>query len=163
MTAITLRPLLAGLASLAIVVFAACGDGADPVPTATPPASTFGNPPPLDGTVTGIAPEHASTVARSQTTGVTGQFGGICAAVDFTGAMTPQWFHMIIDGTDQVTPELTWFLSSVTEVPDTGRVCYQPEGGLAPGRHTATVLVIDPANLTGPARETVQWGFEVTP
>lgn len=148
----------------ALALGTGCGDGDDqpPPPTATPEAE-FGEAPPLNGTITGVLPSHGAVVTPAETTGQPGQFGGICAAVDFTGEMTPMWFHMIIDGSNQVTPELSWFLASVDVVPDTGRVCYQPEGGLEPGIHTVTVLVLDPENLGSPPDETVEWAFEVRP
>jgi len=158
-----LRAPLLAIIGCAIALSAACGDGPDnPDATATRSAGlAAAATPDLGGNVVAVLPEHGAAVPRAQTTGASGQYGGICASLEFEGNVLPQWVHMMIDGEDQVTNELTWFVETL-ESPDDGRVCYQPDGGLDPGLHTVTILLINPQNLQAPPIERVDWTFEVT-
>jgi len=157
------RFLVTALAALGLIL-AACGDGSDPAPTATATqgAGDFGPAPDLSGHVTGISPEHAQRIAQAQTRTVDpGNPRGVCAEVNFEGLSgAGLWFHMAVDA-EIVTDKLIWIIDS-QENPTRGRVCYDPEGGLEVGSHTAAVSVRDPNNLNAPPREIVAWAFEVT-
>ena len=144
----------------------ACGDGPDPTPTPTPtrdPAA-WGPEPVLGGNVTLVSPEHATSVPRASTA-MAGEATprGVCAEVNFADLpQSGQWFRMAVDG-EEVTAssDVYWFLSAqdATE----GTICYAPQAGLEPGRHTAAVSVQNPTNPAADPRQIVGWEFEVTP
>ncbi len=155
---------------LASLFFAACGDGPDAplvAPTATPTAGGtpgFGPPPVLGGNILVLSPEHAASVPRVATAMV-GQLSprGVCAQVSFEGLpQSGQWFRMAVDG-EEVTAssDVYWFVSS--QEAEGGTICYAPEAGLEPGRHTAALSVTDPMNPAAEARQLVGWAFDVTP
>lgn len=143
----------------------ACGDGPDPAPTATPtrdPAA-WGPDPVLGGNILVVSPEHATSVPRAATAMV-GEVTprGVCAEVNFEGLpQSGQWFRMAVDGQEvTASSDVYWFISSqdATE----GTICYAPQAGLEPGRHTAAVSVQNPTNPAADPRQIVGWEFEVT-
>lgn len=143
----------------------ACGDGPDASPTATPTRdrAAWGPAPVLGGNILVVSPEHATSVTRAATA-MSGQVSprGVCAEVSFEGLpQSGQWFRMAVDG-EEVTAssDVYWFISSqeATE----GTICYAPQAGLEPGRHTAAVSVQNPLNPSAETRQIVGWEFEVT-
>lgn len=173
------------LATTAAALAAACGgddnttvdsynrlsQSPTPARSATPSATgtvdgtttVFGPAPKLGGNVLKINPEHASRVAQATTRAATpDQPKGVCFEADFTGLDgNLQWFRLALDG-EEVTPKLTWAVSSQTS-PKGGRACYPLKDGLTVGMHTAAVSVQNPKNPAEPPRQLVAWGFEVIP
>ena len=89
---------------------------------------------------------------------------GLCAQVNFKdlgGEDTLRWFRMAFDGVE-VTGDLTWIVAPETGDRSGGRVCYAPDLGFAPGKHTAAISVADPNNINVPAKQTIGWAFEVS-
>ncbi len=144
----------------------ACGDGPDagPTPTPTVDPSAWGPEPVLGGNITVVSPAHATSVPRAQTAMV-GEFSprGVCAEVNFEGLpQSGQWFRMAVDGQEvTASSDVYWFLSGqdATE----GTICYAPQAGLEPGRHTAAISVQNPTNPAADPRQIVGWEFEVSP
>jgi hypothetical protein len=167
------RTIVAVICACALVA-AACGDGADPAPTATPAGTAtraaatnqpgdFGPAPRLGDNITKISPPHASRVTQKSTQSPNADRpGGVCAEVNFEGLPeNTQWFRMAI-GQDEVTTQLVWVVPDASE-PKEGKMCYAPEAGLPVGRHTAAISVQDPRDPSQPTKQVVAWEFEVTP
>jgi hypothetical protein len=152
----------------ALLLFAACGDGADTPETPTPEPTvdplSFGEPPVLGGNILEISPAHAEQVTRAATiTRNELDPKGVCVKVSFTGLPTfGQAFRFIIDETEVTAAGDTVWVIATNESPKDGRICYAPEGGIPVGRHTAAIAVQDPNNTTGPYKQIVDWKFEVT-
>ncbi|MBK7329241.1 MAG: hypothetical protein IPI85_09205 [Dehalococcoidia bacterium] len=159
---------------LAVLAFAACGDGPDEAaetpsagsPTATVPADAlqakFGPAPEFGENVVKLSPGYAESVKQLATQTKNPQRpNGICAEVSFAGLPeTGRWFRMAVDGVE-VTAKLVWIVSSNT-TPTGGTMCYAPTEGIAVGVHQAAISVQDPNNITARTRELVAWAFEVT-
>lgn len=153
---------------LCAAFFGACGDGPDEVATGTATATTdpsgFGDPPVLGGNITQVYPEHGTSVPQASTA-MAGQLSprGICAEVNFQDLpQSGQWFRMAVDGVEVTdSPDVYWFVPS--QEPEEGTICYAPEQGLEPGRHTAALSVQDPMNPAAQARQLIGWAFDVTP
>ena len=159
---------------LAVLAFAACGDGPDEAaetpsagsPTATIPADAlqakFGPAPEFGENVVKLSPGYAESVKQLATQTKNPQRpNGICAEVSFAGLPeTGRWFRMAVDGVE-VTAKLVWIVSSNT-TPTGGTMCYAPTEGITVGVHQAAISVQDPNNITARTRELVAWAFEVT-
>lgn len=179
-------PILALCAAAGVAAFAAsCGDdGSTTVDSyrqlsksVTPAASAsasgtaaasgtttqFGPAPKLGGNVIKVQPAHAERIAQPLTRAATpDQPKGLCFEASFSGLDgNIQWFRLVLDG-QEVTPKLTWAVSSATN-PTGGRACYPLKDGIPVGVHTAAVSVQNPNNPNEPPRQLVGWGFEVTP
>jgi hypothetical protein len=166
-------------------VASACGDGADPGPTATPTATGtaqvvqtaepgratitatsnqtgFGPAPTLGGHVNALSPEHGQRIPQAQTRTIDpGNPRGICAEVDFEGL--PEnvlWFRFALDGREYTT-QLVWVVPTDVN-PEEGKMCYAPEEGIPVGMHDAAIVVQDPSDTAAATREVVSWRFEVT-
>lgn len=171
-----LRLLAVAALPCALLAFAACGDGPDPVtPTAAPSSAAtpgasasipadFGPAPKLGGNIDAITPEHGQKVTQRDTRSVDpARPRGLCAVVNFdnlSGQDTLRWFRMAFDGVE-VTPELTWLVAPETGDRSGGRVCFAPTEGFKVGKHSAAVSVADPNNVSAAAKQTIGWAFEV--
>ncbi|MCK9518490.1 MAG: hypothetical protein M0R74_05600 [Dehalococcoidia bacterium] len=157
---------LSALALAFPLLAAACGDGANDAgaaPTASAEAAEteFGPPPTLKDNITGVRPEHGSTVRPDALRPANPNIpGGICFDVNFEGfdSGNLQWFRLAVDGEEHTTA-ITWFpRNENTEA--TG--CYVPAEPLSAGVHQAAVSVQNPSNPSEPTRQYIEWRFEIT-
>lgn len=170
-----IRYLFLAALPAALMLFAACGDGADTSGTPTvaateeggTPAATprgHGPAPVLGGNIEQISPAHAASVPRASTiTRDPGSPRGVCATVNFDGVPTNgQAFRFIVDGQDVTAAgETVWILPDAVS-PTGGTFCFSPKAGLQLGRHTAAIGVQASANVTDDYKQIVAWAFDVT-
>lgn len=166
-------------AALAAGLFAAaCGDGPDPVSTATissrtptqaaQATATIKAPVLPDGAFEKISPAHGAKVTQASTKTLDPRRpSGVCFQANFEGLeKNTLWFRMVLDE-KEVTVEkgFTWILpvDAQTTPPKGGTACYAPDGGLSVGIHRVTVAVQNPDNAQEPTRQFMEWQFEVTP
>lgn len=153
----------------ALLVFAACGDGAgsDETPTAesTTNPDDFGPAPILGGNIEEISPAHAERVPFGRTV-TTNQLDpkGVCVKVNFDGLPAyGQSFRFIVDEQDVTAGGDTVWIVGTNVAPKDGTICWAPKGGIAVGVHSAAIGVQDPNNLRADFKQIVDWKFEVTP
>jgi len=171
-----LRILLVPAAIAAAVFVSACGDGPDPVstatvaPTATPVAqrpTAIPSPTLPDGFFEAISPAHGAKVTQASTRTLDpNRPSGVCFQVNFNGLeKNTLWFRMVLDE-KEVTVEkgFTWVLpqGSDTTPPEGGKGCFAPAEGFTVGIHHVVVAVQNPDNPQEPTRQFLEWQFEVT-
>lgn len=153
----------------ALLLFAACGDGADNPETSTPEATVnsdaFGPPPVLGGNIEQISPAHGQRVQFARTV-TTNQLDpkGVCVKVNFDGLPAyGQSFRFIVDEQDVTAGGDTSWIVATNQAPKDGTICWSPEGGIPVGVHSAAIGVQDPNNLQADFKQIVDWKFEVIP
>lgn len=147
--------------ALGLAFAAACGDGPDASPTATPTVDTsgFGPAPVLRDHIVAVYPPHAASVTQASTrTTDPNDPQGVCAEIDFLG--TQMLALMAVNGRD-VTTQTVLVTDNPTN-PTGVKICYDPPEGLEVGRVEAAVSVMEQSALGQPPKQIVGWIFEVT-
>lgn len=140
-------------------------DGGATAVAGTPTASgdVFGAPPNMTAHITSITPGHGEKIQQRATLPSGRGASGICAVVNYTDLPeNNQWFRMAVDDAE-VTQKLTLLLDGSESDPKGATMCYAPPGGVPVGVHSAAIIMQDPRNMSGTARELVAWKFEVIP
>ncbi len=155
------RLFFPAIVALGLVFTAACGDGPDPSPTATPTLDPtgFGPTPVLRDHIVALYPEHGASVTQASTrTTDPNNPQGVCAEIDYDG--TQLLALMAVNGQD-VTAQ-TVLITDNPQDPTGARVCYDPPEGLPVGRVEAAVSVMEQDQLGQPPKQIAGWVFEVT-
>jgi hypothetical protein len=134
--------------------------------TPTPTQATgdpFGKAPAMTEHITQVIPAHGLKVQQRNTRPTASGPSGVCAVVNYKDlAENNQWFRMAFDD-KEVTQELTLIIKGTQASPEGATMCYAPDGGVPVGIHSAAIIMQDPRDTSGTARELVAWKFEVIP